>query len=81
MRRALALLLLVGLAGCADSYQTFQPPPLEYASVPTTINAKPAERTRAKSSSRSATRKAVASRRIIKSAEIIVSSVQVISPG
>ena len=34
MRRALALLLLVGLAGCADSYQTFQPAPLEFGGQP-----------------------------------------------
>jgi len=34
MRSVLAVLLLVGLAGCANRYETFQPPPLDFSSQP-----------------------------------------------
>ena len=34
MRSILAVLLLVGLAGCAGNYETFQPPPLDFGKEP-----------------------------------------------
>ena len=34
MRAVLALLLLVGAAGCARNYETFQPPPLDFGDRP-----------------------------------------------
>jgi hypothetical protein len=34
MRSVLAVLLLVALAGCADKYETFQPPPLDFSNRP-----------------------------------------------
>jgi hypothetical protein len=52
------------------------PPPTEYASVPMMMRASPAAKIRAKSSSRNATRNALASRRSIKIAEIMVTSVR-----
>jgi hypothetical protein len=34
MRSVLAVLLLVGLVGCAHKYETFQPPPLDFGNQP-----------------------------------------------
>jgi hypothetical protein len=34
MRTVLAILLLVTLAGCANKYETFQPPPLDFGDQP-----------------------------------------------
>ncbi len=34
MRSVLAVLLFVGLAGCAGNYETFVPPPLDFSSQP-----------------------------------------------
>jgi hypothetical protein len=34
MRSVLAVVILIGLAGCAGKYETFQPPPLDFGNQP-----------------------------------------------